>query len=714
MEGDPSGLSDGSSSGSAQGSPQEKTDLYALQEYILNLTEEDWMVFSSMLHTPMTRMQFTELCMAVMKIVSLSSITVILPAYVCVAKDVEALASRSSTPTTFSVMTSTERSPSSAPYRSSRATSPNSLVTDESSASSSSPEVAGGPVSELVRRMKGALATLRKSVYGSACTEATTVAQHGDTSHDLTCITTILEQLVSSGSIHQIARNLVSQVQGVLHDSSPTSIPVAAGKSVSDSVLYATVKRSPKRTLSASRLVYTYAEEAIKNLLQPYLLPLVTWKAGEDMASSKMSSSSYASSRPRSSLDPSRPNTATWDRDTTSPSRAFSEVADLFTRVMTFQVMDMVDSELKRHAQVRLSSPDKEKSVTEGEVPHLVDAVPGHYGGLFSGLIKRFLSELCYSESAPSNAEDNVRGTPSSPRSQSTRSGTASCESKSASQKLKNVLGLFTRLMVSQVMDIVQVESTVELEQPHSSASRPSSSKFSDQLTSLHSDAITDGDITACSSPVASVVGSGSSDNGCLVTVLMLRLLAKLRDQPTASADVMDSSRELIEKILSEFSSHSGSLNFYTYPGNVKIQAMYQTMDKFLLKEFGPEAVLQRAVETQDVSFDNILLTALRRELLPQGDAKATSVPSAAPSFEPVPGAANGQTAREKPKRRLNIKMPKLGSKKVSPTKVFSDFTGVSVETPAHHTPSVFSSGQRTRKRSFFSRMFTSQGSSEP
>ncbi|XP_062387003.1 uncharacterized protein LOC134075996 [Sardina pilchardus] len=271
-------------------------------------------------------------------------------------------------------------------------------------------------------------------------------------------------------------------------------------------------------------------------------------------------------------------------------------------------------------------------------------------------------------------------------------------------------------------MDIVQVElekdqtkvspiaeEQLDAEQPHSSGSRPSSSRFSDQLISLHSGV----------TPVSSVVGSGSSDNGCLVTVLMLRLLAKLRDQPTASADEMDASRELIEKILSEFSSPSGSVNFYTYPGNVKIQAMYQTMDKFLLKEFGPEAVLQRAVDTQDVSFDHILLTALRRELLPQCDAEATSVPSAlsaSPSCEPVPGAADEQTAREKPKKRFNIKMPKLGRKKVSPTKAFSDFTGVSVAAPAHHTPPVPSSGQRTCKCSFFSRMFTCciQGSSEP
>ncbi|XP_062387143.1 uncharacterized protein LOC134076156 [Sardina pilchardus] len=485
-----------------------------------------------------------------------------------------------------------------------------------------------------------------------------------------------------------------------------------------------------------------------------------------------MSASSY-SSRPRSSLGPSRPSTAISDPVTTSPSRAFGEVADLFTRVMTFQVMDMVDSELKRRAQVRLSSPDKEESVTEGEVPHLVDGVPG----LLSGLVERFLSEFSYSESAPSNAEDHVRGTPSSPRSQSTRSGTASRESKSASQKLKNVLGLFTRVMVSQVMDIVQVESTVELEkdqtkvsptaeeqldaeQPHSSGSRPSSSRFSDQLISLPSGV----------TPVSSVAGSGSSDNGCLVTVLMLRLLAKLRDQPTAAGE-MDASRELIETILSEFSSPSGSVNFYTYPGNVKIQAMYQTMDKFLLREFGPEAVLQRAVDTQDVSFDHILLTALRRELLPQCDAEATSVPSAlsaspslqsatvpsalsaspslqsatvpsalsaspslqsatvpsalsaSPSLQSAPAADEGQTTRTSLRTlSFKLKMPKRGCKKVSPTNGFSGkfYADQHPETAAPQPPSdaaASASGQRTRKRfSFIRRMFTCciQDSSEP
>ena len=134
----------------------------------------------------------------------------------------------------------------------------------------------------------------------------------------------------------------------------------------------------------------------------------------------------------------------------------------------------------------------------------------------------------------------------------------------------------------------------------------------------------------------------------------------RIRD---GSADMMYSSRELIEKVLSEFSGASGTPNFQTYPSTLKIQATSRTMDKFLLKEFGPETVLQRAVETQDVSFDRTLLTALRKELLQQCDTEATAAPSAQaapPSPQPVPVADEGRTSRTKlkmPKKRFNIKV---------------------------------------------------------
>lgn len=72
------------------------------------------MVFNSMLHTPVSTALPTKqcgsltfqafLCMAVLKVVSLSSITFILPADVGLAKNVEALTSRSTTSAAFSAI----------------------------------------------------------------------------------------------------------------------------------------------------------------------------------------------------------------------------------------------------------------------------------------------------------------------------------------------------------------------------------------------------------------------------------------------------------------------------------------------------------------------------------------------------------------------------------------------------------------------------------
>ena len=492
----------------------------------------------------------------------------------------------------------------------------------------------------------------------------------GDT---FTTITTILESILSSGNVHNIAKNLVSQVQGVLQDSSPTSIPVAASKSVSDSEILQ--KRVPQRTVSASQLVYSYAEEAIKNLLQPYFLPLVAWNAREDAASARVPLPRIPSPVPsllgldkavcsclmtrliqrlpaninyQEPVDSSRSDVATSEQVVISPLRKCRDVTNLFTIVMASMVMDMVDSELDRHSNKKkttsgssdtsrkLSTADTDKADTEGvwedtamgrSSSHIS---AGHYDGLYSGLIQRFLAEFRYSDSVLPDEVDDVRDTAFSTRSQSTRSGTAS-------QKLENMLGLFTRVMISQVMDVLRIESGVELDRDMIRTRSPSS--------------------------VGSVLGTDSSDYGCFVTVLMLRLLAKIKDQPNASADMMYSSRELIEKVLSEFSGASGTPNFQTYPSTLKIQATSRTMDKFLLKEFGPETVLQRAVETQDVSFDRTLLTALRKELLQQCDTEATAAPSAQaapPSPQPVPVADEGRTSRTKlkmPKKRFNIKV---------------------------------------------------------
>ncbi|KAL2101205.1 hypothetical protein ACEWY4_002966 [Coilia grayii] len=716
----------------------------------------------------MTRTQFTELCQAVLKVVSLSSITLILPAFVCVAKDASV-----------------------------------NLTDDdvESESASSSHKIPQEPVNQMVLKMKGALARLQKTmawyprqehtpaicdVHESAAqssvsersghTDAasnvsgvTMVAQYG-ASHDQICIASILENLLSSGNIDQIAKNLVGQVQGVLQDSGPTYVPVA------DSNILA--NRALKQKISASQMVYSYAEVAIKDLLQPYLLPLVAWNAPEQLAPPNIPISGIQSIPPTShpsgcpytpqSSDAANTTGSLLGLDkpecsclvtsliqrlpanirnqesaesspplqvTTSPSRSFHEVANLFTQVMTSQVMDVIDLELKKHADQSegspiakdepsiWSSPDKEEIEGSSQSEqHLLESHPGRFSGLFSGLIQRFLSEFRYSVSALSDAADSVRTTASSPVSQSARSESCEGDMTHTSSKLKDMLGLFTGVMVHQVMDILHVESELDTDQAKvahftvekctdddnlpGTSSRPSSCKSPDQLTALLSaDSMTDGDVTVCdrdselrkSSGSPSLVGlahgTDSSDNGCLVTVLMLRLLAKMRDQQATSPDMMGSCQDLIEKLLSEFSGVSGSANVQNYSHNINIQAVYKTVDRFLHKEIGPDTILQRAVNTQDASFDNILLTAIAKELRHQCGPEVTAVPSA-PSASScsasVSGAAGGQTAKKVPKKRFWLKR---------------------VDTPAPQAladDSVMSaSEQKPRKRSFFMRMFT-------
>ncbi|KAL2100943.1 hypothetical protein ACEWY4_002704 [Coilia grayii] len=792
--------SDGSSSGSASGSPQEETHLSPLQEYILNLTEEEWMVFSSMLHTPMTRTHFMEICLAILKVVSLSSITVVLPAYVCIARDGETSNSRSSTPTTTR-----------------RSLCPSSLVPDkrftddESERATSSPEITGGPVSQMLLRMKGALANLRRAVvcqpsqhvvcevpdsagtatqcsmsHGSpahtdhhSISEAAMVAQYGGATHDLTCIARILERLLSSGNIDQIAKNLVGQIQAVWQGSSPTPTPVDdSGKSSSGSE---NRKIVPQRTLSASQMVYSYTEEAIKGLLQPYLLPLVAWNVISETQSTP--GGSHPSGHPHSSpcsdfaatkdsllgldepkcsclvasfiqrlpakihyqetADSSTFEIATSDQAIRSSSHRFSEVANVFTKLMTSQVMDIIDSEMERHVYQNkesskdepriLSSADKDETVTEGEIlgehkamassiRESLDTSPGTRGGLFSRLIQRFLSEFRYTDSAL-----DAIGVRASASSHSlSQSSESSCEDmkQSASEKLGDILGHFTEVMVHQVMDVLHTDSKVELgrdldqvkgvcnadKRPQSSASSPSSSKSGDGPT-MDLDVMPDGHVTVCdrhavkhsASTAACGLHSDSNDNGCLVTVLMLQLLAKMKDQQTASTDIMDS-QKLVERLLSEFSSASGTPDFNMYQSNMKIQSLYRTMDKLFLSEFGCQTILQTAVDTKDSSFDNILMSALRKELLQQCDVEVTaapSSPSASPPPEPVPGAVQGQTDRKMTRRRFNFKH----KEKCTAPHAASDA----------NVSDMSASGQKPRKRSLFIRMFACciQGSAE-
>ncbi|XP_063069962.1 uncharacterized protein LOC134461123 [Engraulis encrasicolus] len=717
---DPSGPSDVSRPGSAPGPSQEEPSLSDLQEYILNLSEEEWMAFASIFHTPMTRTHFLHICKAILRVVSFSSITMVLPAYVCMAKDAEMTFSRPSSAT---------------------------------SSASSSEITPKRPGSQMFLKLKSALGRLQKSVAWHKISRSADspslcpmVAEHGSESHDLTCMAKTLERLLSSDNIDNIAKGLVDQIQAVRQDRSPTP-PTLDGKRTP---ACETQKTPPQKTLSATQVVYSFTEQAIKGLLQPFLLPLVQWNAGCDVATSRFSVSGIESTPAvKSFLGQEKPDCSclvarlmqalpsvahqqTTDSSKIVTSTSSTEVANVFSQLMTSQVIDMIDSEMAKYleqnkeltsdeARILSTTPDKH----EPALGERLASSPDSQGGLMSRLLKRFLSEFKSTDSSELVAIDVVKA-----------SASTSEKTQSASARLEDVLGLFTSVMVHKVLELLDADlevkqgggldlakdvldmdmrpqssssfplsSTTAPSMPHSGSTIPDIYKY---VTARNKEFIS----TACKLP------GDTDDNGCLITALVLRLLTKMQDQQTAPAEAKTDTQKLLERLLLEFTNASGTLDFSMYQSNAKLQALYHTLNTLLLRNFGSQAILQRPVDAKDSTFDDLLKSALSKELR-KWDAEvmaATSAPGApsvpaatsstaatsAPGAQPSPEPQAGTTDSKTRKRWLSFKLPKrLGKKKVSPSDAVLPDTNQS-----NNVDEVVPVKTR-RERSMFIRLFT-------
>ncbi|XP_052323795.1 uncharacterized protein LOC127908712 [Oncorhynchus keta] len=93
---------------------------------------------------------------------------------------------------------------------------------------------------------------------------------------DLTAAIARLEELISQGRIGALSRDLTHQVNRIISESNltPLVLTVAAGKSASDTVL-TELKRNDKTVgkPTAYKLVQLFAEESVKRLLLPSLVP---------------------------------------------------------------------------------------------------------------------------------------------------------------------------------------------------------------------------------------------------------------------------------------------------------------------------------------------------------------------------------------------------------------------------------------------------------
>ncbi|XP_063070548.1 uncharacterized protein LOC134461582 [Engraulis encrasicolus] len=693
-----SGSFDVSRPGSAPGPSQEEPSLSDLQEYILNLSDEEWMAFASLLHTPMTRTHFLQICKAILRVVSFSSITMVVPAYVCMTKHAEMHFSRPSSATSF--VSSSEITPK-------------------------------RPGSQMFLKLKSALGSLQKSVAWQktshspdAPAQCPMVAEHGGSeSHDLTCMAKTLQRLLSSENIDNIAKGLVDQIQAVRQDRSPTPTTLD-GKSSPGSESRET---APQK---ATQVVYSFTEQAIKVLLKPFLRPLVEWNAGRDVSMSSVSGigstpaekSLLGQEKPDCSCLvarlmqalPSIPHQQTANLTTFARSSSSTEVANVFSQLMTSQVIDMIDSEMAKHldqkitqdealARILSTTPDKDEPV----LGKFRTSSPDAQGGLMSRLLKRFLSEFKSTDLPVLDAVDDVPA-----------SASISEKTQSASAKLEDVLGLFTSVMVHKVLELLDADlegkqgGDLDLAngvydrdtRPPSALSIP----FSSTAPSMpHSDSIITDIYKYVTTRDKQFISAArkhpgdTEDNGCLVTALVLRLLTKMQDQQTATADAKTDTQKLLERLLLEFTNASGALEFSAYQNNAKLQALYCTLNTRLLRNFGSRGILQRPVDATDPSFDDLLMSALSKELLKQCDAEATAGTSA-PGAPPPPEPQTGRTGSQTHKRWFSFKIPKRHSKtKVSPSDTVPPGTNQSNNADAAVPV------QKPRKRSMFIRLFT-------
>ncbi|XP_041941626.1 uncharacterized protein LOC121705020 isoform X2 [Alosa sapidissima] len=192
-----------------------------------------------------------------------------------------------------------------------------------------------------------------------------------------------------------------------------------------------------------------------------------------------------------------------------------------------------------------------------------------------------------------------------------------------------DAIDLFTKVMVHQVMNtvetVVEQGGSVRSDKVPAS-SRPSSSTFNHEFVLQHLDENTD--TTDSSLPLLD-----SDEYSCLVTMLILRLLSKIKDQQLVSADLIDATRDLIERVLLEFTDVSRSA---THPKNAKVHKVYRIVYDYLMKGLGTTTAL-KAIETQDLSFDQLLIIALTKQLLHTCD---TQDPTTQKTPRPEDGAS--------------------------------------------------------------------------
>ena len=109
-----------------------------------------------------------------------------------------------------------------------------------------------------------------------------------------------------------------------------------------------------------------------------------------------------------------------------------------------------------------------------------------------------------------------------------------------------------------------------------------------------------------------------------LITVLMIRLLMRSSNQKPESTDSMENSRQLMGRILSTFDVSKNE----THPQDTGTHQLFRAVYYDLLREFGSEMILFKALDTRDSAFDKALVTSLEKQFLKIHGVSESIVPT--------------------------------------------------------------------------------------
>ncbi|XP_023857020.1 serine-rich adhesin for platelets-like [Salvelinus sp. IW2-2015] len=296
----------------------------------------------------------------------------------------------------------------------------------------------------------------------------------------------------------------------------------------------------------------------------------------------------------------------------------------------------------------------------------------------------------------------------------------------SSSSVLSDTVSLFTKVMVSQVMDSVVSDAQSRGSSPTESlqTSETTISDVGNLLSGMSSPRLSPGVIMATSEtsnaaqifkanidgeevdttshsgvaqnivrdnmstspdmvkdvplPTPSSDNLGSDDDFTgLISMLVVRILINIQNSTEDyPVDVTRKSQDLIPKVMDVFCAWSGCSETQAYPENLRIHKVYRAVYKNLLEEFGSEKILQQAMSTQDSSFDRILVKSLSEALLHRCNealraASRTSVKTTGPKALPLAEDVRASSGKLSFLQRLvrltsNLKLFKKGNKKDS------------------------------------------------